>query len=56
MLENIAFFCAVSGIIWVAYLSVKLDDSNFNRKKKWQPGSDKHQISPPIESNKDSAA
>lgn len=47
MLENLAFFCAVGGIIWVAYLSIKLDDSNLNRKKKWQPGDSNHQVSPP---------
>ena len=35
MLESAAFVGVVAAIIWVAYLSHKLDDGNFNRKKKW---------------------
>lgn len=55
MLENLAFFGVVGTIIWVAYLSIKLDDANFNRKKKWQPNAGAHQVSPPIET-KDEAS
>lgn len=49
MLENLAFAGTVGMILWVAYISIKLDDHNTTRKKKWQPNPGPKQFSPPVD-------